>query len=191
MQDEGDVYNRISGSTGIMAVSDSTFMIEKKNRSDENATMHLIGRDIDQKDFVIRFDREKCTWHLVGSAEEEANRRAQAERQNNIIIRTAKALIAEEPYQWSGTATELVKKIADITERAYPGSSTALGKELTRLESDLYDEGVDHKSVRSSQGTLHSFTRRQYYQREQCTSQPTAFDGGPFDEERCPDKTKS
>ena len=62
-QDDSDVFNRISGTTGIMGSSDTTFILEKKSRDDSVATLFVTGRDVEYQTFTLRF--EECRWNLL------------------------------------------------------------------------------------------------------------------------------
>ena len=62
-QDDSDVFNKISGTTGIMGSSDTTFILEKKFRDDSVATLFVTGRDVEYQTFTLRF--EECRWNLI------------------------------------------------------------------------------------------------------------------------------
>ncbi len=62
-QDDSDVFNKISGTTGIMGSSDTTFILEKKSRDDSVATLFVTGRDVEYQTFTLRF--EECRWNLL------------------------------------------------------------------------------------------------------------------------------
>jgi len=62
-QDDSDVFNKISGTAGIMGSSDTTFILEKKSRDDSVATLFVTGRDVEYQTFTLRF--EDCKWNLI------------------------------------------------------------------------------------------------------------------------------
>ena len=62
-QDDSDVFNKISGTAGIMGSSDTTFILEKKSRDDSVATLYVTGRDVEYQTFTLRF--EECRWNLI------------------------------------------------------------------------------------------------------------------------------
>ena len=62
-QDDSDVFNKISGTAGIMGSSDTTFILEKKSRDDSVATLFVTGRDVEYQTFTLRF--EDCRWNLI------------------------------------------------------------------------------------------------------------------------------
>ena len=52
MADDSDVFNMISGSTALMGATDTILILSKKKRTDENATLSVTGRDIEQNELV-------------------------------------------------------------------------------------------------------------------------------------------
>lgn len=162
MSDDDDVFNMISGSNGIMGVCDTIFIIKKK-RKEENATLIMTGRDIRQQDLVVHFDDVNFCWEVVGTVEDEERKREKSEYENSPVVITIKALMAKQPYGWSGTATDFVKAIYDVTGKSYPGSSTSVGKAISDIETKLYYDGIEHKSKRSGLARQHTFCKRQEY----------------------------
>lgn len=59
-----DSFENINGSTGIMGASDFTIVLDKKNRMDDEASFVLTGRDIEQQDRVVAFDKARCKWTM-------------------------------------------------------------------------------------------------------------------------------
>lgn len=160
MGDENDVFNMISGSNGIMGACDTIFILSKKKRGDENATLSMTGRDIRQCDLVVRFDSEKYRWEVVGTAEEEERKRKKREYSDNPIVRTVKELTINPPFAWKGTATELMKAVFDVTGKPCPYSSVGLGKAIREIESQLYYDGIEHTVKRSGESRTHCFSKR-------------------------------
>ena len=60
-QSSSDPYDQISGSTGIMGVADTTWLMHRQRMS-KTATIRVIGRDMDEKMLHIR--EENCVWTL-------------------------------------------------------------------------------------------------------------------------------
>lgn len=59
-KDTSDPFDRISGSTGLMAAADSTILL-LKDRTNNTATVARTGRDIHGEDFVITMNEGKWT----------------------------------------------------------------------------------------------------------------------------------
>ena len=109
-QDDSDVFNRISGTTGIMGSSDTTFILEKKSRDDSVATLFVTGRDVEYQTFTLRF--EECRWNLIErSFQKELEIKNAPEIVSNVIS------FINENKMWQGTATELLEILdkKDIT----------------------------------------------------------------------------
>ena len=109
-QDDSDVFNKISGTTGIMGSSDTTFILEKKSRDDSVATLFVTGRDVEYQTFTLRF--EDCRWNLIErSFQKELEIKNAPDVINDVI-----SFVNTNKY-WQGTATELLSLIdkKDIT----------------------------------------------------------------------------
>lgn len=62
-QSDSDVFNRVSGTTGLTGSADATFVLEKENRASDTAKLYVTGRDTPYQEFVLRF--RDCSWELV------------------------------------------------------------------------------------------------------------------------------
>ena len=75
MGGDGDVFNEISGSTGLTGAAD-TSMVIKRVRGEAAATLHVTGRDVLESEYAITFDPIRCTWSLDGEALVDAANKA-------------------------------------------------------------------------------------------------------------------
>ena len=64
MKDDGDPFNMISGTNGIMGAADTTMVLTKEKRGDSNATFSVVGRDVESSDTVLRFNKDTCYWEF-------------------------------------------------------------------------------------------------------------------------------
>ena len=60
-----DPMNMISGTTGLSGVTDSNFVLKRKDRSSPSAELHCTGRDIDSRVLELAFQQETHTWTLA------------------------------------------------------------------------------------------------------------------------------
>lgn len=151
MADESDVYNMISGSNALMGAADTIFIISKKKRAETSATFSMTGRDIQQKDLVITFNKADYLWELEGTAEEIAARREREDYENNIYVRTIKELVKRNPMGgWSGSAQDLMKAVYDITGTKVADSSTSVGKQIAKYDYRLHCDDIEHKASKSN-----------------------------------------
>lgn len=65
---EADAIDDVMGATGIAANADASWLISRP-RNQREATLHITGRDIEEKELSIRFDKELFCWQLEGEAE--------------------------------------------------------------------------------------------------------------------------
>ena len=64
MIDDGDVFNEVSGSTGLTGAADA-ILIAKRARNTAEAVLHVTGRDITEQDFGLTWHSETCSWSLT------------------------------------------------------------------------------------------------------------------------------
>ena len=146
MKDDGDPFNMISGTNGLMGAADTIWTITKANRADEEATLHVTGRDVAQSDTVIRFDKSSWTWKPMGSADWLAEQRARLAYDDSPIVKTIKKLLDQSPgRRWDGTAKDLMDAGLFIARTYLAVNTTKLGHEIKALEKPLFDfDGIVH-----------------------------------------------
>ena len=107
-QSSSDPYDQISGSTGIMGVADTTWLIHRQRMS-KTATIRVIGRDMDEKMLHIR--EENCVWTLD---EEETAEQQALKAIPDYLWKVADYI--DSVGKWQGTATELLvaANISDV-----------------------------------------------------------------------------
>lgn len=65
-----DPYEAASGTMGITAALDTYLFIKKLNRSDTKAMLHISGRDVGEKEFIIEKD-DSGLWRMVQGDEQQ------------------------------------------------------------------------------------------------------------------------
>ena len=103
-QNDSDVFNKVSGTNGIMGSSDTTFILEKKSRTDSTATLYITGRDVEYQEFVLRFNN--CNWELISRANQVELEESQIP---DVIFKIIHLM--EDKKEWRGSATELLKEL--------------------------------------------------------------------------------
>lgn len=63
MADDSDVFNEVSGSTGLTGAADA-ILIAKRARNTAEAVLHLTGRDVSEHDYGLSWDTHTCQWNL-------------------------------------------------------------------------------------------------------------------------------
>jgi AAA domain len=62
-----DVFDTVSGTQGLIGAAD-TICIIKRNAT--GTTLHVRGRDVEESEKAIEFDRSTCRWTILGPAAE-------------------------------------------------------------------------------------------------------------------------
>lgn len=115
---DGDIFNRISGTTGLQGAVDGSFTLVEENRGSGKARLSCIGRDIEYRELELSRDEDNI-WQLVRDSREQADM-----RQDELLLRLSGMLKVE--FHFKGTATELADKLSE------PGRPKISSKTITR-----------------------------------------------------------
>lgn len=132
MKDD-DPMNMLSGTTGLSGVVDTVFILDKRKRTDSDATLFCTGRDIESMELRLELDGETHVWKLVGG---------NTEKEISLVDDTVRLLcdsLAMLPEGFAGTATELAAEVERVTGR--PVSPAILRKKLMKHYGELLDMG--------------------------------------------------
>ena len=142
-QEDNDVFNMISGTTGIMGSADTTFVLKKKSRDDSVGVLSITGRDVEYQTFTLRF--ENCRWVLV-----ERSFQKDIELQNapDIIFKIVDYV--RNKGEWQGSATELLKILNDTEIKPQ-----LLTKKLIEYKGTiLKDNNIEFQTGRTNEKRL-------------------------------------
>ncbi len=67
-KDSDDPIDLISGSNGIAGAAD-TLMVLKRSRKNDDATLFITGRDVEEQELAMALDKS-CVWTVLGDAAE-------------------------------------------------------------------------------------------------------------------------
>lgn len=160
MKDTEDPFNQISGTNGIFGALDTSIVLTRSKRSDEETTLSITGRDIDAQDKVVTFDKSDFRWKMKGDSDWWAEQRARAEYDQSAIVLTIKKLLEQNSGSWRGTMTDLNNAGKYIARTALASSTRALTERIKTLESPLFQyDGIAHERTKngSSGGSCHTF----------------------------------
>jgi RecA-family ATPase len=140
LKDESDPFNAISGTNGISGAADTMFVLTRKNRLDNETTLTMTGRDIEQNALLLSFDKTSYKWRILGTEEEEETKREIEQYKNNPITKTINLLVNENGGLLRITATELQNEIANRTGNfVNVFTSSTLSKEIKKLQRYLLE----------------------------------------------------
>ena len=136
-QPASDAFEMISGTTGLLGCADGAFLMQKKKRTDLDATVEVVGRD--QQDQILYLTKDPVTriWNLERMENEPY--RKQPDRGLEAVSR----LVSTERKIWSGTPSELLE--ATGLQMAPNALSKYLNVKAGALAED-YQVGYENKA---------------------------------------------
>lgn len=140
-QQASDVFEMISGTTGILGGADGAFILHKENRTDTQAILDIVGRDQSEQRIFLRKNEDTLVWDFEKSETEFH------EAPSDPIIEKVADFINSENPKWSGTATELGEQICPdippnaLTKKLNIGAGVLLNEYNIRYESFRNHDG--------------------------------------------------
>ena len=64
------VFDEISGTTGITGAADTMLLLKKVKKQNK---IYVTGRDIEETEYNVYFDRDSCTWNVSEEAQDAIN----------------------------------------------------------------------------------------------------------------------
>ena len=118
MRDDSDVFNMLSGSVGMLGAMDAALLITKDKRVDDDATLHITGRDMESKQAKIKFNKSTFRWEYLGDAVELEEQRQFFQYDQNAITLTIRKLVEQGSGSWEGSAED-IKQASRLFNIAY------------------------------------------------------------------------
>lgn len=125
-RDGGNIFNDMTGSTGIMGVADTGMILRKEDRFGDNATLCITGRDVEEKKLKMQMCGVK--WKIT---EELSTDDLRKERIPDFVFKVVDFLF--EHRQFEGTVTELLAAVGNTELKPNVAS-----KYLTRFYSEVF-----------------------------------------------------
>ncbi len=66
----GDVFETVMGSTGITGAADTIAVMRRDGNAHNEVDLAVVGRDVEENAFALRFEPQTLTWKLLGPANE-------------------------------------------------------------------------------------------------------------------------
>lgn len=136
-----DKFDMISGTNGLLGAADGAFVLSKKHRTDNAATLDITGRDQQDMRLKLTRDSDKLIWTLDGVETELWKQPPEP------LLEKVAGLLTDNNNSWSGTPTELCEA---INAEMKPNTLTL---KLNVNAGRLYDEyGIKYENTRSHEG---------------------------------------
>lgn len=152
--DDSDPFTAINGTTGLMGCADAVFMMSRTNKETGLSTLNITGRDVEENEFKLKFDKMKFRWEMQGTSEAVQERTAAELYEKNPMVRTIRKMLHEsQDGAWTGTATEILTL---SRQYGFPIAETAqrLGKRLEALKDELYSRDfIEYGTIQNGTGS--------------------------------------
>lgn len=145
---DGDVFNQITGSTGLQGVADTMFTLTQSKRGERMALLSCIGRDIESREIELERSEDNI-WVKLTDSLSELNL-----RDMNFIFAVQKLM--ESRREFIGTATELSSLLAAYHDDNF--SNKILSKNVKRLSKSLEKVGIHGKTHRTGSARVITLT---------------------------------
>lgn len=125
-RDGGNIFNDMTGSTGIMGVADTGMILRKDDRFGDNATLCITGRDVEEKKLKMQMCGVK--WEITEELSADDLRK---ERIPDFVFKVVDFLFEHKQFQ--GTVSELLAAVGNTELKPNVAS-----KYLTRFYSEVF-----------------------------------------------------
>jgi len=122
--ENNDVFEKVSGTNGITGTVDTTFVLHRKNRNDEETYLSVVGRDVEYNDYILKFDKDLCKWSMISTADKYQELCQKDSYTDNTLVDTIKTLLEENNNVWSGTIRSINSKHKELY--GYPYSTNEI-----------------------------------------------------------------
>ena len=75
-----DPFDKISGTTAIMGAADCVWLLSR-GRGENEGKLSITGRDLDEHELLLKFDKSTCQWKVTG----DASAMAASQEENDVL----------------------------------------------------------------------------------------------------------
>lgn len=130
-QKDSDVFNQISGSTGLTGAADTSIVMSKLDNGRNEILLSITGRDVETTEKIIKFDKDVFKWNVINDSINLEDSQQEEMYNKNPIVITIKKMLYTHPEGFKTTANNLLKIIYSFT-KTFPkqDSPQALTREI-------------------------------------------------------------
>ena len=136
-QGDSDPFNMLSGTNGLAGGVDTMFVLDKSKRCSTNATLYCSGRDIEDREIELCFDKYNCVWNFVSDSSDNPEILLPDELQKLIEM-------MKENSFFSGSNADFIEQYNQYTGREIKANS--LKRMMNRYRSELEDNNIYFES---------------------------------------------
>lgn len=128
-----DPFEKVSGTTALTGCVDTTYVLDKINRSDEETHLSVVGRDVEYNEYILKFDKDSCKWNLISTVDKYEESQKKDTYYNNTLADTIKTLIEENNGAWNGTIKSINEKHKELYDYKYSDNERKIREELNEI----------------------------------------------------------
>lgn len=140
-QGDSDPFNMLSGTNGLAGGVDTMFVLDKSKRCSTNATLYCSGRDIEDREIELNFDKDSCTWNFVSDSSD--NPEMLLPDDIHLLIEFMK-----QKHSFIGSNTDFTNEFISFCGNEI--SAKSLKRRMNRYRREFEENGVKFQSNRSN-----------------------------------------
>lgn len=134
-----DIFEKVSGTNGITGTADTTWVIYKKDRFSNEAILSMTGRDVEQNEYIISFNKENCKWNMISSLEDNEKQKEKEAYFNNTLVKTIKLLVNNNNGLWYGSIKKMNVEHEEKYGYEYEKNHQKFRNKLNKLKNLLWE----------------------------------------------------
>ncbi len=134
-----DIFEKVLGTNGITGTADTTWIINKQKRFEDETTLSVVGRDVELNEYIVNFDKDLCKWQMISTVEENEKQKEKDSYYNNTLVKVIKKLITENNGSWTGSIKSMNSKHEEMWDKEYEKSPQKFRKKLDNISSALWE----------------------------------------------------
>jgi hypothetical protein len=135
-----DPIEEVSGSVGLTGACDGILVL-RRDRGQHDAALHVTGRDIEEAELGLTFDKQLCLWQLVGEA--EAGRVSRERRAILDLFTAGVELTCKQVEATTGKKRDAVKQL--LSRMARDGQLVATERGNYRIAREQSPRSPSHQ----------------------------------------------
>lgn len=163
-----DPFEKILGSTALQGSTDTMAVMEREKRTEDEAVLHVTGRDIPPQDLALAFNNYR--WESMGDAGSIERMRAELAYRNHPVTVTLKKKLAEIEAEGGEPVKEYVARAKDFREDVIKETGQVVGTSERNFMTiakgfDIYllKDGIEHIEPEPNRNTLHKGKRGRFH----------------------------
>ena len=118
-----DPLDTVSGTLGLAGCADTVLVL---NRSSQGTTLYVRGRDIEEAEHAVSFDKQSCRWTILGNAS-DVQRSNERGRILTVLEDATELLGPQDLARHDGNAVRQCSSVATQDGPRWRGTRRAAG----------------------------------------------------------------